>query len=172
MRTIGWYAACTMRAIRRRVALSRMQSSGTCWRHRASRKTLRRRGRRRADRWACRLFPLVLRRQRRRTLVHLAACAEAELKLGSRLAVAGEAEGAEVVEIALASALGDWEDVVGVPERSSAGDGLHAVEREPRGAGWTSTPLEGVVDGDGVGVAESADAVVASEDLVAEVAGV
>jgi len=86
--------------------------------------------------------------------------------------VAGEAERAEVVEVALASAFRDGEDVVGVPEGAAAGDGLHAIEGEPRGAGWTSTPFEGVVDGDGIGLAESADAVVAGEDLVAEVAGI
>ena len=44
-------------------------------------------------------------------------------------AVAGEAEGAQVVEVALAAAFGYGADVVGVPERAAGGDGLHAVER-------------------------------------------
>jgi hypothetical protein len=39
-------------------------------------------------------------------------------------------------------------------------------------AGWASGSLEGVPGGDGVDVADGADAAVASEDLVAEVAGI
>lgn len=40
------------------------------------------------------------------------------------------------------------------------------------GAGWASCSFEGVVGGDGVDEADGADATVAGEDLVAEVAGV
>jgi hypothetical protein len=43
---------------------------------------------------------------------------------------------------------------------------------EASGAGWASGSLEGVEGGDGVNLADGADAVVASEDLVAKVAGV
>ena len=105
-------------------------------------------------------------------MVALAGLAEAGAELGGGFAVAEETEGAEVVEIALASALGDWEDVVGVPERSSAGDGLHAVEREAGDASGATAAFEGVVDGNGIGLAENADTVIAGEDLVAEIAGV
>jgi hypothetical protein len=87
-------------------------------------------------------------------------------------AVAEQAERAEVVEVALAAAFGYGADVVGVPEAAATGDGLHAVESEACGAGWASCALEGVVGGDGVDVADGADAAIAREDLVAEVAGV
>jgi len=92
--------------------------------------------------------------------------------LGCGFAVAEEAEGAEVVEVALASAFGYGADVVGVPEGASGGDGLHAVEMEAGGAGRAAGAFEGVVGGDGVDAADSADAAVAGEDLVAKVAGV
>jgi hypothetical protein len=82
------------------------------------------------------------------------------------------AEGAEVVEVALASAFGYGADVVGVPEAAAGGDGLHAVEVEAGGSGWASGSLEGIVGGDGVDLACGADTAVAGEDLVAEVAGV
>ena len=80
--------------------------------------------------------------------------------------------GAEVVEVALAAAFGYGADVVGVPEGAASGDGLHAVETEAGGAGGGRGLFEGVVGGDGVDVADGADAVVAGEDLVAEIAGV
>ena len=86
--------------------------------------------------------------------------------------MAEEAEGAEVVEVALAAAFGDGADVVGVPETAAGGDGLHAVEAEAGGSGGTASAFEGVVGGDGVNVADGADAAVAHEDLAAEVAGV
>ena len=41
--------------------------------------------------------------------------AEALAELGGGLAVAGNAECAEIIEVALASAFDDGEDVVGVP---------------------------------------------------------
>ena len=53
---------------------------------------------------------------------------EAETELGGGFAVAGQAEGAEVVEVALASSFGYGEDVVGVPEGAASGDGFHAVD--------------------------------------------
>ena len=97
---------------------------------------------------------------------------EAEAEVGGGFAVARQAEGAEVIEVALAAAFGYGEDVVGVPEGAAAGDGFEAVEGEAGGAGGASAALEGGVDGDGVGVAGGAAAVVAGEDLVAEIAGV
>ena len=98
--------------------------------------------------------------------------AKTDLELGSGFAVAGEAEGAEVGEVTLPAALGYGPDVVGVPEGAAAGDGLHSVEGEAGGTCGTAGALEGGEDGDGVGVAEGADAAIAGEDLVAEVAGV
>lgn len=45
-------------------------------------------------------------------------------------AVARKAEGAEILEIALAAAFGDGANVVGVPERAAGGDGFEAPELE------------------------------------------
>ena len=98
--------------------------------------------------------------------------AEAEAELGGCFAVTGKAKGAEIVEVALAAALDDGEDVVGVPEGATGGDGLHSVEREAGGAGVATRAPERGVDGDGVGATGLADAPVAGEDLVAEEAGV
>ena len=92
--------------------------------------------------------------------------------MGGGFAVAEEAESAEVREVALASAFGYGADVVGVPEAAAGGDGLHAVEMKAGGTGWAASSLECVVGGDGVDVAGGADAMVAGEDLVTEVAGV
>ena len=92
--------------------------------------------------------------------------------MGGGFAVAGEAEGAQIVEVALASSFGYGADVVGVPEAAAGGDGLEAVEAETGGSGWAAGALEGLVSGYGVDAAEGADAAVAGEDLVAKVAGV
>ena len=97
---------------------------------------------------------------------------ETGAELCGGFAVAGEAEGAEIVEVALAAAFGYGANVVGVPEGAAGGDGLHAVERQAGCASVAAGSFEGVVDGDGVGVTDGADAAVAGEDLVAEVAGV
>jgi hypothetical protein len=86
--------------------------------------------------------------------------------------MAEEAEGAEVVEVALTATLGYGTNVVGVPEAAAGGDGFHAVEAKASGAGGASGSFEGVVGGKGVDGADGADAVVAGEDLVAEVAWV
>lgn len=94
------------------------------------------------------------------------------MELSGSFAVAGEAEGAEVIEVALASAFGDGADVVCVPEGAAAGDGLHSVEGEAGDAGGAPGSFECVIDGNGVGLAEGADAAVAGKDLLAEVAGV
>jgi hypothetical protein len=93
-------------------------------------------------------------------------------ELGGGFAVTEEAEGAQVVEVALAAAFGHGTDVVGIPQAAASDDGLHAVEMKACGAGGSAGSLEGVVGGDGVYRADGADAVVADEDLVAEVAGV
>ena len=88
------------------------------------------------------------------------------------LAVARQAESSEVVEVALAAALGYWEHVVSIPQRAAAGNGLHPVEGEAGDSGFASGSLERGVDGDGIGLAEVADSAVAGKNLVAEVAGV
>jgi hypothetical protein len=86
--------------------------------------------------------------------------------------MAEEAEGAEVVEVALTAALGYGAYVVGVPQAAAGGDGLYAVEAKAGGTGGASSSLERVVGGDGVDGADGADASVAGKDLVAEVAWV
>ena len=92
--------------------------------------------------------------------------------MGSGFAVAEKAERAEVVEVTLAAAFGYGADVVGVPEGAAGGDVLHAVEMQAGGTGSAAGSFERVVGGDGVDVTDSADAVVAGKDLVAEIAGV
>ncbi len=102
----------------------------------------------------------------------LRGAAKAPAQLRGDFAVAGQAEGADVFEIALAATLCDWENVVGVPERTAAGEGLHAIERESGSAGFASGALERGEDRDGVGAAEGAYAAVAGKDLIAEIAWV
>ena len=92
--------------------------------------------------------------------------------MGGGFAVAEQAEGAEVVEVALASAFGYGAEMVSVPQASAGRDGLHAIEVQAGDAGGAAGPFEGVVGGDGVDAADGADSLVAGEDLVAEVAGV
>jgi hypothetical protein len=92
--------------------------------------------------------------------------------LGGGFAVAEQTEGAEVVEVTLAAAFGYGADVVSVPEAAAGGDGFHAVEAETCCSRGAAGSLESFIGGDGVDVAGGADAAVAGEDLVAEVAGV
>jgi hypothetical protein len=94
----------------------------------------------------------------------------AELSRG--FPVAEDAEGSEVVQVALASALGYREDVVGVPQAAAGGDGLHAVEVKAGDACCASGPLQGCEGGDGVDLADGTDAPIAGKYLVAEVAGI
>ena len=93
-------------------------------------------------------------------------------KLGCGFAMAEDAEGAEIVEVALTSAFGYWANVVGIPQAAAGGDGLHGIEAETRDAGGASGSLESVVYGDGIDLAYGADAAIAGEDLIAEVAGI
>lgn len=86
--------------------------------------------------------------------------------------MAEEAEGAQVIEVALTTAFGYGTDVVGIPEGTTGGDGGHAVESQAGDPSRAAGSLEGIVGGDGVDVAEGADATVAGEDLIAEVSGV
>lgn len=84
--------------------------------------------------------------------------------------MAEQAEGAEVVEVALAAALGDGEDVVGVPEGAAGMDGAQSPDFQGFVAGAAAGALQGVVSLHGVGRAKGADAAVAEEDLVAQIA--
>jgi hypothetical protein len=92
--------------------------------------------------------------------------------LGRGFAVAEKAQGTEVIEIALASAFGYGADVVGVPETAAGGNGLHSVEAQPCCTSRAPRSFKGVVGSGGIDAADEADAVVAGEDLIAEVAGV
>jgi hypothetical protein len=105
-------------------------------------------------------------------LLRRASKAKALAELGGSFAVAEEAQGAEVIEVALASAFGYGADVVGVPETAAGGDGLHSVEVQACRTSWAPGSFKGVIGSDGVDAADEADAVVAGEDLLAEVAGV
>jgi hypothetical protein len=98
--------------------------------------------------------------------------AEPFAQTGGSLAVTEEAEGADVVEIALTAAFCYREYVVGIPEAAAAGDGFEAIETESCGAGGTPGTFECGIGGDGVDVADGTVAAVASKDLVAKVAGV
>ena len=102
----------------------------------------------------------------------LGGFAETQAELGGGFAVARQAKGAKVVEVALPSPFCDREDVVGVPQGAAACDRLHAVERQPRGAGIPTRAFQCGIDGDRIPLARLADAAVAGKDLVAEVAGV
>ncbi len=98
--------------------------------------------------------------------------AETAAQVGCNFAVAGEAEGAEIIEVALAAAFGYGEDVVGVPEGTAGGDGFEAPEGEGFNPGLAAGALELGVGGEGVGGTEAAETAVAGKDEVAEVGGV
>jgi hypothetical protein len=97
---------------------------------------------------------------------------EALAEVGCGLTVAEETEGADVVEVALTSAFGHREDVVGVPQAAAGRDGFHSVEAEPCGSCGSARAFEGGVDGDGVAAADGTDTTVAGENLVAEISGI
>ena len=86
--------------------------------------------------------------------------------------MAEQAEGTDVVEVALSSTLGDGQNVIGVPKAAAAGDGLHAVEPEACCAGEAAGSPESRVCGNGVDLAGGATSAVAGEDLIAKVTGV
>jgi hypothetical protein len=86
--------------------------------------------------------------------------------------MAEQAEGTDVVEVALSSTLGDGQNVIGVPKAAAAGDGLHAVEPEACCAGGAAGSPESRVCGNGVDLAGGATSAVAGEDLIAKVTGV
>ena len=91
---------------------------------------------------------------------------------GSCLAVAEEAQGTDVVEIALSAALGYGKDVVRVPKATAAIDRLHAVKAKPSLSSCASGSLESCVGGNRIDLAGGAMAAIASEDLVTDISGV
>jgi len=96
--------------------------------------------------------------------------AEAFTEGGGGGAVTAETEGADVGEVALAAAFDDREDVVGVPE-AFAEFGFEAPVGHELLAAFATGAGEAAAFKEGVDVAEGAAALVAEEDLFAEVAG-
>lgn len=94
------------------------------------------------------------------------------MELCGGFAVAGQTEGAEIVEVALTTAFGHGPDVVGIPKRATAGNGPHPIEREAGEACRATGALQSVVDGCRIGETEGTDTVVAGKDLVTQVSGV
>jgi len=83
---------------------------------------------------------------------------------GCNVVVAAHAEGADVIEVAFAAALGDGDDVIGVPEGTAM--------REGRGAFRTREAAQAAVFRNGIDAAERAYPAIALEDQFTEVAGV
>jgi hypothetical protein len=91
-------------------------------------------------------------------------------QIGRHFAVAQQAKGAEVLEIALTAAFGYGKDMVGIPERPAGVHGAQAPHLQSLGPSPAACALQGLVSLDCVGKTESADAAVAREDLIAQVA--
>ncbi len=85
--------------------------------------------------------------------------------------MAAQAEGAQVGEVALAAAFDDGDDVVGLPE-GAAGVAREIPVVEQALAGGAAGAFQDALRDERVDAAAFADAAVAFEDLVAEVAGV
>lgn len=98
--------------------------------------------------------------------------AEALDQLRGRIAVARQAQGTQVVEIALATAFGDWSDMISVPQGSATGDQLHAVERQSGRSRASAGTLERGINGDGVCLADLTHTAITSEHLIAKIARV
>ena len=86
--------------------------------------------------------------------------------------MARQAKGAEVVEVALATAFGDGQDVVGVPKRAPGADGTQPPQREELRSRFAARALQLAERAQGICRAQGAEAFVAGEDLLAEVARV
>jgi hypothetical protein len=93
-------------------------------------------------------------------------------QFGGGLAVAEQAECADVVQIALAASFGDREDVVGVPQAAPTCDALHTVKPKTGGSRGTPGAFECSIGGYGIDLADSASAAIASKDLVAKISGI
>jgi len=86
--------------------------------------------------------------------------------------VTQKAQGAKVVEIALSPAFSYGNNVIGVPEASPGRDGLQSIKAQTGSLRLPARSLQRVVSGNGVDIAKGAAAVVAREDLLAQIAGV
>jgi len=86
--------------------------------------------------------------------------------------VTQKAQGAKVIEIALAAAFSYGNNVVSIPEASPGGDGLQSIKAQTGSACLPTRPLQRVVSRNRVDIAKGAAAIVAREDLLAQVAGV
>ena len=80
-----------------------------------------------------------------------------------------EAEGAHVGEVAFPAALGDGDDVIGVPEGFTASEAPYGCGFE---AGCATEAAKMRVFGDAIGAAHGTDAFIAFEDAFPEVARV
>src|ERR1700733_14055685 len=85
--------------------------------------------------------------------------------------MAAQAERAQVRQVALAAAFDDGDDVVGFPE-GAAGEAGQVPEVEQARAGCAARALQDARGDEGVDSTTAADAAIALEHLIAEVAGV
>ena len=97
---------------------------------------------------------------------------QSQAEIGRGFAMAGQAKRADVVEVALSSALGNRQDVVRVPERPPCLNSLEPPQSERLSPGLTAAALEGRVRGDGVSTAGRADAAITRKDLIAQISRV
>lgn len=97
---------------------------------------------------------------------------EPKAQLCGNFAVARKTESAQIIQITLAATLRHGEDMVCVPQRAACRDGLHTVKRKTGSFCCASGALEGRVDGGGIRIAERTNAMIASMDLVTQVAGI
>ena len=83
-----------------------------------------------------------------------------------------EAEGPEIVEIALPASLRDRNDVVSVPQAAATSNAGHAIQAQPCGPRGPSRSLERKIRCDRVDLADRTVASIAREYLVAQIAGI
>lgn len=88
----------------------------------------------------------------------------------SSFTMAEQAESPDVVQIALTATFTHGQDMVGVPETSAAGHGLHAVEAKSRGPRWPASAFESGIHRNTINLAGRATSAVASKDLVTQIA--
>ena len=93
-------------------------------------------------------------------------------QLCGRFAMAEQAEGTNIIEIALPAALSDRNDMVGIPKTATTGDGLHAIEAKAGSANSASCAFQGRVRSHGIDSACGAPTPVASEHLITKVSGI
>lgn len=84
----------------------------------------------------------------------------------------GQAERAEVVEVALPSSFSDRPDMVRIPQGPPGLNGLEAPDGKRLHSGLAAAAFERSIGGDGIGAAVRADTAIASKDLIAQIAGV